>query len=88
MQNENDDNIALFIWLKKQREADEKHAAVQVRIRERDDKLYVSMLAEMLTKRTLNIKTRILCLNFAKHKHNGKNFTPSQRSTIAAIYYK
>jgi len=86
--SEEENNVALFAWLAKQVQKDEEHRQMVVRRRAQDDELYVDMLAEMLTTRELNNKTRILCLCFAKHKHEGKNFTNKQRSAITNIYYK
>lgn len=85
---EDDNQVALFAWLKKQQVEAEVHRLAVVKMRATEDELYISLLADMLMTRKLSVKTQVLCMCFAKHKKDGKNFTASQRSIISSMYYK
>lgn len=82
-----DMNFALINWIKKDQEERRQHQAKMVKRNERDDQLYLGLIKELI-KLDIKAKDRQMIANFLRHKKEGKNWSPAQRSVITNIYYK
>jgi hypothetical protein len=80
----------LAAWIARDQEERRQHALYMARKNEKDDKLWNKMIVELFRTYGAKLKAndKLILLNFARHKKDGKNFTPAQRSVITNLYYK
>ena len=80
-------DFTLLAWVKRDQLERAEHQAKQVVKSANDDELFTRML-QTLVKLGLKPKDQVFALNLVRHKSEGKNYTPAQRSAITSLFYK
>jgi len=82
-----DNNFALFAWIKKDQEERRRHTEKMALKYAEDDKHYLNLIG-VLVKLKLSNKEKIFLNSLLSHKKDGRNWSNAQRSAIAGMYYK
>lgn len=79
---------ALFAWIARDQEERREHELKKAIRRFEEDKHYMKLIVDCLTKFKCTKKEKIMLLNFARVNKDGRNLSDGQRSVITGIYYK
>lgn len=81
--------FALLRWIKAQQEAELRHREAVVAKNWREDDQYMRFLSFLIREwKLLKIKDKQIVCNFVKWHDEKRNFTPAQRSCMAALVLK
>lgn len=79
--------FGLINWIKKDQAERAEHQDKMVLKNQKDDEVYLNFI-KVVIKLGLSKKEHIVVCNLLRHKKEGKNWSPAQRSVITNIYYK
>ena len=77
----------LMAWIKKDQEERKQHQEKMALKYAEDDKVFMNLI-KTLIKLDLNSKEKLFICSLLRHKKQGKNWSPGQKSAIANLFYK
>jgi len=82
-----DNGFALIAWIKRDQEERREHESKMALKNWKDDEIYLDFIKTII-KLGLPPREYTMIVNILRHRKDGKNWSPAQKSVIANIYYK
>ncbi len=82
-------NFALIMWIKKDQAERAEHRAKMVMKNHKDDAEFMSLIKPMVPAWSkLKVGERTFVMNMVRHRDEGRNLSPAQRSELTRIWLK
>jgi len=85
----NDTPFQLIAWIKRDQEERRQHQLKMAYQNHKDDAEFMELIGTLILNWSkLRIKEKELVLSLIRHREQGMNFTPMQRSAITGMYVR